>query len=347
MSQEKLKQITPDQEKQIPVYLNKYLNKVFRYQYYEDWNLKEAEKLIEWQYAFCGEANPMVIEANNPYEAQVINYFLHKECEPLIDIYLANRTEENYNAVTKIINERLASFDPAVDKVTFEKSYVFTSDIYANVLLGWFGYLIDVLKLTTTVDAEFHKWRELYEKAGVYSAICNDKAAIVSKYPKRIYRNEAGELNNTTGTAIEWDGLEWKCYYINGRQIPTKEYEMALNNEITPTIYNKEENQDIRAAWYEILGQEKMLEILGAVEIDRGQINHNDGSVEEVVLYKTKNTFPETGDNPYAWVKFICPSTGTNYLIDVEPRMTNAIEAAVSTSPLVNTVDDYKFDERA
>lgn len=346
MSQKKIDSITEEQSRQIPVYLNKYLNKVFRYEYYQNWNLEAATKLIEWQYEFCDLPKPMVFEANNPFEAQVINNFIKTNCEPLIDKYLSDPTPENYAVVDKMIKDYLANYDYS-RKIVFEKSYVFSSDVYANVLIGWFGYLIDVINLSTTVNEEFFKWRELYEKAGVYSAICNDKAAVVSKYPKRIVRNEDNELSNTSGPAVEWDGLVWKCYYINGRRIPEKEFEMALNKEITSEIYTKQTNQDIRAAWYEILGQEEMLKILEAVEVDRGTINHNDGSVEEVILYKTTKKYPETGNNPYAWVKFICPSTGTNYLIDVEPSMDSAIKAAVSTSPLVDSIEDYKFDERA
>ena len=90
-----------------------------------------------------------------------------------------------------------------------------------------------------------------------------------------------------------------------------------------------------------------MIEILGAAEVDRGSIVHGDGSIEELVLYKTKKKFPETGDQPFAWIRFICPSTGTNYLIDVEPKWNTALEAAVSTSPFELTPDDYKFDGRA
>jgi hypothetical protein len=132
-----------------------------------------------------------------------------------------------------------------------------------------------------------------------------------------------------------------------GNQLRGAIGEMALNGRVTRDVYNAENNQDTRAAWYEILGQEKMMGILEVVEIDRGTFVHNDASIEEVVLFKTKKSYPETGDNPYAWVRFICPSTGTNYLIDVEPHHTSAVEAAVSTSPLVTSVDDYKFDDRA
>ena len=90
-----------------------------------------------------------------------------------------------------------------------------------------------------------------------------------------------------------------------------------------------------------------MLQLLDAKEIDRGTFVHTCGDLEEVILYKTTERLPELNNQPLAWVRFVCPSTGTNYLIDVEPRHTDARKAAVSTSPIIETVEDYSWDERA
>ena len=346
MAKKLITSITPEQEAMIQVYLDKYINKVVKAEYYRDFNFDGARKMVEWQYEFAGFAKPMTIVANNPMEAQMINQYLTDNYPKEIDQYLEETDETKKAKLHAKVMAKVAKAKLKKPK-SFSDNYLFTSDVYTNVLIGWWGYLIDVLKLESEINETFLKWRELYEASGIYNAICNDKACIISKYPKEIHRNESGDLHRTDGQAVVWDGIEWKCYYINGRNIPAKEYKMALNGEITSEAFAKETNEDIRAAWYEILGQEKMIEILGAVEIDRGTFVHDDGSMEEVVLFKTSKSFPETGDQPYAWVRFICPSTGTNYLIDVEPKWTSALEAAVSTSPLVTNVEDYKFDGRA
>lgn len=349
MSQ-KIETLTPEQEAQISVYLNKYINNVNKGHYRSVYKRDTVEKLINWQYEFSGFAKPMTILAENPYEAQLINQYLTDNYPNEIELYLTSTDEIEREKYYTIVDNRIKEYlkeNGNVKIKTFADNYIFTSDVYSNVLIGWWGYLIDVLKLESTVNDVFINWRELYENAGVYNAICNEKVAITSNYPTEIHRNETGELHNTLGVAVKWSGIEWKCYYINGRNIPNHSFEMALNGQVSREVYNIETNQDIRAAWYEILGQEKMMEILDVYEVDRGTFVHNDNSIEEVILYKTKNAYPETGDNPYAWVKFICPSTGTNYLIDVEPHHTIAIEAAVSTSPFNISVDDYKFDSRA
>jgi hypothetical protein len=346
----KIESLTPEQEAQISVYLEKYVNNVNSGHYRNVYKRDSVEKLINWQYEFSGYSKPMTILAENPYEAQLINQYLTNNYPKEIDLYHETndpiKKEEYYNIVSDIVKKFLAENNDLKIK-SFADNYIFTSDVYSNVLIGWWSYLIDVLKLESTVNDVFINWRELYENAGVYNAICNEKVAITSNYPTEIHRNETGELHNTSGTAVKWSGTEWKCYYINGRNISAKDYEMALNGEITNDVYNNEENQDVRAAWYEILGQEKMMIILDVYEVDKGSFVHNNGTIEEVVLFKTKKSYPETDNNPYAWVKFICPSTGTNYLIDVEPHHTSALEAAVSTSPFNLSVDDYRFDDRA
>ena len=347
----KIQSLTREQEAQIQVYLDKYINNVNKGHYRTVYKRDTVEKLIDWQYQYAGFDKPMTILTNNPFEAQLVNQYLTDNYpEQLIETYLktTDLAEKNrcYEEVDKLIKAYLQTAQKDTVK-NHADNYIFTADVYTNILLGWWGYLIDVLKLESTVNDVFINWRELYESAGVYNAICNEKVCITSNYPLEIYRNETGDLHNTSGVAVKWSGLEWECYYINGRNITSKDFKMAINGEVTRDVYNNESNQDTRAAWYEILGQEKMMDILDVKEIDRGTFVHNDGSVEEVILFKTKKSYPETGNNPYAWVRFVCPSTGTNYLIDVEPHHTSALEAAVSTSPLVTSVEDYKFDGRA
>jgi len=346
----KIETLTPEQEAQITVYLNKYVNNVNKGHYRSVYKRETVEKLINWQYEYSGFAKPMTILSENPYEAQLINQYLTENYPKEIDLYLASTDETEKEKYYTIVNNLIKNYleNNKKDKVKkHADNYIFTSDVYTNILIGWWGYLIDVLKLESTVNDVFLNWRELYENAGVYNAICNENVCITSNYPIEINRNENGDLHNISGTAVKWSGIEWKCYYINGRNISNNDFELALNGKITKDIYNAENNQDTRAAWYEILGQEKMMEILDVYEVDKGTFIHNDGSIEEVILFKTKTSYPETGNNPYAWVRFICPSTGTNYLIDVEPHHISAVEAAVSTSPLVTSVDDYKFDGRA
>ena len=167
---------------------------------------------------------------------------------------------------------------------------------------------------------------------------------IVSILPTRIIRNNSGRLHNPSGPAIEFaDG--YKQWYINGRSVDQEVFEKALSGKITKKMFLSESNSDVKGAIYEILGQKKMMNLLGAQEVDRREINHANGDVETVTLLKTKERFEEIGNQPFAWVKMICPSTGTQYLQGVEPHHTNALEAIASLSPFKSS--EYSFHYRS
>jgi hypothetical protein len=109
-------------------------------------------------------------------------------------------------------------------------------------------------------------------------------------------------------------------------------------------MFFTEKNSEIRGAMYSVLGEKRIMEMLGAIEIDKQLIQHANDEVEIVKLFKTSEIFPEIGNNPLAWVKFTCPSTGTDYLIACEPHYINAKDAAISLSIFDNS--EYSFNFR-
>ena len=197
-----------------------------------------------------------------------------------------------------------------------------------------------------TCDAtNFNKFKELL-CCGIYDMIQMDTVVVVVENPVKIERNEIGQLHSISGYSIEF-GDGWGQHNINGRIIEPGFFKKVVSGNISANDFIHEENEERRAAMYEILGNEKLMELLGASEIDSKSIVHANGDLETLVLYKTKETFPELENNPLAWVKFVCPSTGTNYLISVEPHHVDALDAAVSTSPLFTSKEEYLFTDRS
>jgi len=105
-----------------------------------------------------------------------------------------------------------------------------------------------------------------------------------------------------------------------------------------------EKNEDIKAGMYSVLGN-KLFDLLNVEEVDKSLVEHRNGDMEIIKLYKTKETFKEIDDKPFAWVKFICPSTGSEYLIACEPKRVSAIDAAKATRPFDFNLE-YSFDYR-
>jgi hypothetical protein len=153
-------------------------------------------------------------------------------------------------------------------------------------------------------------------------------------------------FHSTTGKALEFsDGHGYYC--VEGRVVAPELFEPLIAGQYTKEQFIAETNAETRAVVYSILGTEKLMNLLQASELDSHTFHHLNGDVEVVTLYKTAETFEELENQPLAWVRFVCPSTGHNYLIDVEPHHISAKLAALSTSPLFTSEADYRFTDRA
>lgn len=238
--------------------------------------------------------------------------------------------------------------------------YLWTCNIYSNINFAWWKFIKDEFKIDTPIGVELDSANDLYVKSGVYAAIFSELICIVSKYPKVIHRDDNEELHNVKGAAVEWGALCQETifdnYYIHGRSVPKTVFEKCLSRKITKENFITETNEDIKGAIYEIMegfGEGTMLEFLGAYEVDRQTFIHNGGAQEEMILYKTRESFAEETDLngkpnvPLAWLKMSCPSTGQNYLIPSDSSFSNCTDAAKYHRPSeVPTTLEYAWDQR-
>jgi hypothetical protein len=206
---------------------------------------------------------------------------------------------------------------------------------------GWVSFYDFFERINILDDYNFRKYKKLI-KSNCFNAYEYENYIFAIQPPVTIERNDAGRLHCSKKAAIEFkDGTSY--YFINGRSIPEKIFLQA--ESLTKEQFLSENNSDYKGAWYEILGQQKMMYLLGAKEINTSRIVHKNGDIETVTLFKTENTFSEIDNQPFAWVKMICPSTGTQYLQGVEPHHTCALDAIASLSPFKK--EEYTFDFRS
>jgi hypothetical protein len=314
-----LEDLTPEIEAKIPEYIANGLEGVFDGQRYREFDAEKARKAVKWNYEKCGYAEPKVVVVENPLEAQIMGNQL-----------LGNKTNQHIN------------------------SYLFTLNVYSDCYYQWYKFIKDEFKLPLTIEAEFEECFKLQRESGVYSAIFLDEVCIVSKYPKKVYRNENNDLHRTDGVAVVWGHTthELDCYYINGRNMPSRLFE----EEITREDFIKESNEDIKGGIYEIIesrGEGSMLEFLGAKVVDEHMFAHSDGSVETMTLYKTEEKIKgvtnmnDESPSELAWLKMVCPSTGTNYLIPSDSSFMNCVDAAKFHRPTYVPTDvDYDWSQR-
>jgi hypothetical protein len=214
---------------------------------------------------------------------------------------------------------------------------------------AWYKFIANEFKIESAIAPELEIFSTCYENSNVYSAIFTEAVCIVSKFPKKVVRNSSFNLHNPIGEAVEWGAYseltKWECYYINGRNLPSWIWHKSSKGEITKEMFLKESNSEIKGGIYEVMGQKKMMDLLGAVEIDKRTIVHKNGDLEEVTLLKTREKFAEIDNQPFAFIKMTCPSTGSTYLQGVEPHHKDALEAIASLSMF--EASDYSFDMRS
>lgn len=206
---------------------------------------------------------------------------------------------------------------------------------------GWVSFYDFFEKINILDNFNFKQYKKIL-KSGVFNAHEFENCVFAIQPPIYVERNSQGRLHSTSTAAVKFrDGSSY--YFINGRPIP--EWVIEKKDSITKDQFLQEKNSDIKGAIYEVLGSEGIINLLGAEITDSKTIHHANGDVETVELLKTKDTFPELDNEPMAWVKMICPSTGTNYLIGVEPKYNDATEAIASLSPF--TKEEYSFNFRS
>jgi len=323
-----LKDFTPEIQNKISTYIHNGTKDVFDGTFYKNFDLEKAKACVKWNYEKAGFEEPMVLVAENPYEV----ILLYKEL-------LQMSGEKD---IKKILSG-----------ISYYDMYLFTMNVYSNGYYQWYKFLKEEFKLPLTIDNDFEMCFKLQRESGIYAALFLQKFCIISKYPKKIHRDGNNLLHNTKGVAVEWGAAspesQFECYYIHGRNIPKESFLQAVENKITKKMWLAEKNEDIKTAWFEILGSENVMKILEAKEVDSTMQIHANGELEELVLYKTPFILKEIGE-PLAWVKFICPSTESNYLISVNPKHKTVMEAVLDTCPFygkeILSVEDYKFTNR-
>ncbi|MCE5225354.1 MAG: hypothetical protein LLG05_05780 [Porphyromonadaceae bacterium] len=318
---EKLEKITQEQEAMIPIVRQEWLNLFYKNKGVLDKSL--FDKQIAWLYKkYLNKKAPYVWYCDSPLMVQlVINIFNHNAN---LGANLGANLWDNLGA--NLINYFLPSY-------------------WGNVSdYGWTAFYDFIQKLNHfKYDYSDFDDFKLLLKSGVYDFVAFSSIVFVSSCPFEVHQEANTRIHNINGPAVRFkDGYD--VYAIHGRILPS--WIWTDKNKITKEQFIFAKNAEIRAGIYSVLGEKKIMEILDCKEIDKQCIQHQNGDIEIVKLYKTRELVQITNSlsNYLAWVKFICPSTGTEYLIACEPEHENAKEAAASLS--IFDKSEYSFNFR-
>jgi hypothetical protein len=208
------------------------------------------------------------------------------------------------------------------EKETFEEfSY------YGNISdYGWVSFYDFFTQIGILNDEKFNKYRDLLASCGVYDMIQLKSHCIVSDMPDRIERDDQGRLHCEEQSAIHFkDGYEQ--YYWHGVYVPKN---WIMNKEdLTKDTFLTEENAEKRRCLQEIIGNERLIEMLGVVLIDEDfETSKNNENAEPiklpVKLFRTKEK-DSLIDEHIFFLNVIDPSTGRAYYLCV-PECKNVWE---------------------
>ena len=324
----KLESLTKEQEALIPIVRQEWLDQFFKNK--GNLNKELLEKQIGWMYDRLGFKMPFVWYCDSPMMIQTIINTLKANKD--INLLLGKKDNIGDNIWANIwanIRDNKMQYEPF-------SSYCNVSDF------GWVAFY-DYFKRLNYFKFNWDDFVNIQDflKSGIYDFVAFKDIIFVSSCPVEVYQDTNNRLHNINRASVAFkDG--YSVYAIHGRVLPSWVWEKK--NDITKEKFLSEKNAEIRGAMYTILGEKRIMELLDTIEVDKQVIQHANEDIEIVKLYKTKESFPEIDNKPFAWVKFVCPSTGSDYLIACEPHHTNAKVAAASLS--LFKPEEYSFDYR-
>ena len=250
------------------------------------------------------------------------------------------------------------------------KEEYFNTDFYTSIRsMGFYAFYDYFTRIGVINNPDFNELVQIKD-SGIWCSITFDTKCYVVCFPAEIHMNANDDLHNVHGAALSWrlaDGSTDDYYFINDRAMPERIFKGFTMEE-----FIAEDNSDIKAGMFEVMegrGEGTMLEFLNAEVVDRQEVEHEvdmfegEGANAKIIgtikqlevleLYKTKQMFAKETDlndvspAPLAWLKLICPSTDTTYLIPSDSSFSNAIDAAKYHRPkYVPTNVDYNWLQR-
>ncbi len=274
----------------------------------------------------------------------------------------------------KYISSKLSKLDLYRALFTYTLNFLPTAGILSNYHYLVLGILNQYYRQTQLMR-NFDEFKRHHEESRVMHALTFKEVVVVSKYPKRVHVDQNNRFHNTKGVAIEMGCshplLNLSLYFIHGRPVHRKE---LITEGFTLEDFIRCMDEEERAMMFEIVNErspDAIIDFFQLVEIDRQTIEHDvkipmynslgefvgfkeAKEQETLILYHSRQEFEDVRDpmmvysfrSKLAWIRFVCPSTGTNYMIYTSPSFKSAIEAAKYSRPFSIDIP-YQWTQRS
>lgn len=245
----KLETLTPEDEKNIVVFREKWLNLFYDNQ---EINYEQAKTQIKWLYKFCSFGEPKIYFMDSPVGCQV-----------LINTLKTDPTLQNVNFDIKQAEEKCYYGDVS------DYGWVATYDMIQN------------MNFFTEYDwTNFNEFKKLLE-SGIYELYTFDEVCVVCRKPK-VTQDDQNRLHNEKGAAVIFgDGFD--MFFWHGVNIPSNW--ILEKSSITRETILEEKNAEKRRCLQEILGSKRFSELLDIEVIDTDK----DDTGRIMKLWRSKN----------------------------------------------------------
>ena len=356
---EKIETLTKEQEEKIPIYLQKYYDRVYK-------GLKidksKAEKSIKNIYTNAGYKEPIIWYCQSPWQAQIVINLLKESnlgsnIESNLRSNLGSNLESNlksnlrYNLAFNLWSNLESNLRSNLE---FNLRSNLDSNLRSNIESNLESNLKSNLKSNLRSNIGNFKWEQFSYYGNIsdhgwtcfYDFINHE---LIPKYKNKIWDNWLNLIDSNIYDMIQMDGL---CIVV---EMPTKvsvnenrrlhspdslavefsdgytvyawngiildEKYILQKDSITKEDITKETNAEKRRCLQEILGSKKYAELLN-IEIIDEDIDQYGYSIK---LWRTKE--PDTLINQYIYfLNVICNSTQREYYLCV-PKCKNVWEA--------------------
>ena len=261
----KLEKLTKEQEAQMQVFRDKYIDNFKSCKRPEKRKIKKGIDMI---YKLAGYKNPKIIYVKSPLGAQLLaNILKDKELSASVGDSVRDSVWDSvWDSVGDSVGDSVRDSvwasvrDSVWDSVRASKMEFYSFSSYGSIYdYGWVAFYdyfesiwIDLGKATDN----FHTFKDMI-LGGVYDMIQFEWYCIVVELPESFSQNANKRLHNDKWPAIRFkDGYE--LYRINGMKIETKEeFDKIVNDKYTVAELLAIENNDTRAVAYEYFNKEK------------------------------------------------------------------------------------------
>jgi len=301
----KIKQLTKEQEQQIPLYYNKWLN------IYTDTTQHSKQDIITSTKNILNNYNTQhknILVLNGPTE--LINYVKTNNLKPTTQLS-AQLYTQLYNPITNQLDIQLTTqLINQLRNQLYNQLYTQLDNQLYNQLyyfiprLALYDYALNVLKLNLQ---PIEPLVQFYKKAQLFFQFTNGTICIIRKPSELHFRNY--RLHKDGAPALKY--LDGFCFYSwNGTTIP--EHYGSINSEHwKPEWLLSETNAELRRILIEGLGYERLMSKLP------NKLIHSDGNME------LRKITRKIDIEPIMLLKVVCPSTNHEYCLRVPPGMVN------------------------